>query len=249
MSLLTKPGDLDEKSEVVTVQQDQSSGMLAVIERITMNPDVDIAKLEKMLEMQERILARNARMAFASAMAAMQTQLPEIEQNGEIKHNGRLISRYAKFEDINEGVKPVLRTHGFAVSFRIEQPEGKIKVTAILSHREGHSEETSVVLPADVSGAKNAVQAQGSSLAYGKRYAMCALLNIATRGEDDDGQSADVIDTDQAVIVDMMITDTKADKKAFLEYFKIDDVRKLKVKDHQAALDMLNKKAKKASAS
>ena len=40
----------------------------------------------------------------------------------------------------------------------------------------------------------------------------------------------------------------KADKKAFLAYFKVDDVRKIKFADCQTALDMLNKKAKKAGA-
>ena len=175
-------------SNVVEPKPEPVSGILAVIERAALNPEVDIQKMEKLLDMQERILERNARMAFDSALAAMQQDMPEIAQNGEIQHGGKLISRYAKFEDINEAVKPVLQKYGFAVSFRIKQPEGKIEVTARLSHREGHAEETSIVLPADTSGAKNAVQAQGSSVAYGKRYAMCALLNISTRGEDDDGQ-------------------------------------------------------------
>ena len=47
-----------------------------------------------------------------------------------------------------------------------------------------------MVLPLDTSGSKNAVQAVGTSVSYGKRYVMCAMLNIATRGEDDDGISA-----------------------------------------------------------
>ena len=34
------------------------------------------------------------------------------------------------------------------------------------------------------------MQAIGSSVSYGKRYALCMLLNIATGGEDDDGQKA-----------------------------------------------------------
>jgi hypothetical protein len=222
--------------------------LLSIIERVAMSPNADIAKLEKMLEMQERVLARNARMAFASDLARMQADMPEISQNGAIVHNGRAISKYAKFEDINEAVKPVLQKHGFAVSFRIKQPEGKIEVTAILSHRDGHSEETSMLLPADTSGAKNAVQAQGSSVAYGKRYAMCALLNITSRGEDDDGAATDKIDTEQAATLDTLIVNTGADRKAFLGYFKVDDIRNLKASQYHDALGMLNKKAKKASA-
>ena len=43
-------------------------------------------------------------------------------------------------------------------------------------------------LPVDTTGSKNAVQAVGSSTAYGKRYVMEALLNLTSRGQDDDGK-------------------------------------------------------------
>ncbi|WP_409524602.1 ERF family protein [Pseudomonas sp.] len=46
-----------------------------------------------------------------------------------------------------------------------------------------------MLLPLDTSGSKNAVQAVGSSTSYGKRYVMSALLNLTTRGEDDDGHA------------------------------------------------------------
>ncbi|MNO71030.1 ERF superfamily protein [compost metagenome] len=65
-----------------------------------------------------------------------------------------------------------------------------MSVTGILMHRAGHREQTTMLLPLDTSGSKNAVQALGSSVSYGKRYVLCALLNITTRGEDDDGNAA-----------------------------------------------------------
>ncbi|MNE66080.1 ERF superfamily protein [compost metagenome] len=60
----------------------------------------------------------------------------------------------------------------------------------MLSHRDGHRETTSILLPADATGSKNAVQAVASSVSYGKRYTAGALLNFTTTGEDDDGQGA-----------------------------------------------------------
>jgi hypothetical protein len=167
-------------------QQDQNAALLAVIERVATSPDADLAKLEKMIELQERVLDRNAKQAFAAAIAAMQAEIPEVVERGKAHNN----TRYANFEDINAAVRPVLQKYGFAITFRIKQLEGSIKVTAVLSHREGHSEETDIVLPSDASGSKNAVQAVGSSVSYGKRYTMSALLNIATRGEDDDAAGA-----------------------------------------------------------
>src|SRR6185503_15653016 len=81
--------------------------------------------------------------------------------------------------------------HGFALSFRTgSAPDGKLTVTGILSHRAGHQEETTLALMHDSTGSKNSVQAVGSSISYGKRYTAGALLNITSRGEDDDGKLA-----------------------------------------------------------
>lgn len=170
----------------VVVAQDVGA-VMAVIERAASNKDVDISKLEKLLDMQERIMAKNAEMAFNSDMALMQSELPTITELGEIKVNGVVRSKYARFEDMNEAVKPVLQKYGFAVNFKTDTANAIVKVIGILTHRLGHRETTDMVLPVDVSGSKNPVQAIGSSVSYGKRYVMEALLNITSRGLDNDG--------------------------------------------------------------
>ncbi len=162
-----------------------STAIIQVIERAALNPDVDIDKMERLLQMQERVMDRQAMMAYSTAMAAMQTELPSIEEHGQ-GNNGK----YATLEDIVDTVRPILQKHGFAVSFRIQTQERGIQVTGVLTHKDGHREETSMLLPADMSGNKNAVQAFGSSTSYGKRYVLSALLNITTRGQDDNGNAA-----------------------------------------------------------
>ena len=163
----------------------ESTAIIQVIERAALNPDVDIDKMERLLQMQERVLDRQALMAYSAAMAAMQTELPSIAERGKT-NNGH----YATLEDIVDTVRPIMKKHGFAVSFRIQTQERGIQVTGVLMHQDGHREETSMLLPADTSGSKNAVQAFGSSTSYGKRYILCALLNITTRGQDDNGHAA-----------------------------------------------------------
>ncbi len=163
----------------------ESTAIIQVIERAALNPDVDIDKMERLLQMQERVMDRQAMMAYSAAMAAMQTELPSIEERGKT-NNGC----YATLEDIVDTVRPIMQKHGFAVSFRIQTQERGIQVTGVLMHKDGHREETSMLLPADMSGNKNAVQAFGSSTSYGKRYVLSALLNITTRGQDDNGNAA-----------------------------------------------------------
>jgi hypothetical protein len=176
-----------EPSTAIAVTNDVAA-VMQVIERAAANPDVSVEKLEKLLDIQERIFSKNAEIAFNGAMAEMQAELPVISERGTIKIPGRPDTKYAKFEDINETVKPILKKHGFAISFKIDSTNGKVAVTGILTHRGGHREQTTMDLPVDTSGSKNPVQAVGSSTAYGKRYTMEALLNLTSRGQDDDGK-------------------------------------------------------------
>ncbi len=160
----------------------EMQAVMSMIERVVLNKDADMEKLEKMLDLQERILNRNASQAFTADLAAMQSELPLVGKAGE----GHNKAKYAKLEDINEAIRPTLQKYGFAVTFRTKQTDKTLTVVAILSHKQGHREDTDLVLPLDTSGNKNAVQAIGSTISYGKRYALCALLNIST-GDDTDG--------------------------------------------------------------
>ena len=178
-----------ERPETAVIPAETS--ILSVIERAATNPEVDIEKMERLLQMHERILNRDAEVAFSADFAQMQAELPMITENGQIKDSqGNVRNHYALFEDINEAVRPILKAHGFGMTFRSNIGEGGVSVTGILMHRQGHREETTIKLPVDTSGSKNAVQAIGSSVSYGKRYTMLALLNITTGGEDDDGEAS-----------------------------------------------------------
>jgi hypothetical protein len=170
----------DMRNEITTTSE--SSAIMSVIERVAMSENADISKLEKMLDMQERVLNRNAAQSYSADMAAMQSEMPRVFKLAE-GHN----TTYARLEDINDAIRPALQKFGFCVTFRIDQQNmDSVKVTAVCAHKLGHSENASLTLPLDKSGSKNAVQAIGSTVSYGKRYTLCALLNIST-GDDTNG--------------------------------------------------------------
>ncbi|HBO5871638.1 TPA: ERF family protein, partial [Pseudomonas aeruginosa] len=158
------------------VQAGESATILQVIQRAAADPQCDIEKMERLMQMHERFQARQAEQQYTEALAAMQQELPAIAERGDA--NGRY--SYALWEDINERLKPILAKHGFALTFRTPRNEKGVEVEGVLSHRGGHSERTSMLLPADTSGNKNAVQAVASSVSYGKRYTAGALLNYTT---------------------------------------------------------------------
>lgn len=168
-----------------------TEGLLSVIERMSRDPSVDIDKVERLIQLHERMMSREAHIAYHRAMAEMQPKLPVISERGKILNKQKEVqSTYALWEDINEILKPVLSEHGFDLTFKGRKDGADYITVGILTHSMGHSEETEVPLPRDDSGNKNMVQAIGSAKSYGKRYAAFDLLNITTKGLDDDGDSA-----------------------------------------------------------
>ena len=235
----------------------ESAAILSVIERAARDPAVDIDKMERLMAMHERMLARQAKAAYNAALAEMQPKLPAISQHGEIKHGDKLISKYARWEDIVEVITPILGAHGFALSFRVGRDADQRLITGILSHRGGHSEETTLSLPIDNSGAKNNVQGVGSTTSYGKRYVTQALLNLVSRGEDDDGHAGgggDLISSEQkAELVDLLkqngATDPNgAGTKKFLDHMGVASLDEIKAANFTRAKTALQSKLKKSNA-
>lgn len=166
------------------VIQHQENSLFALIDKALNKENIDISVIEKMLDMQERIMNKNAEMQFNADFSIMSSDLPAVSRSKK-GHNGK----YAPIEKINEEIKPVLEKYGFAVSFSIEQNENRVTAKCILRHKGGHKEETSVTVFNDQSGSKNPAQAVGSAITYAKRYALCAMLNISLEDVDDDAQS------------------------------------------------------------
>lgn len=174
-----------KQSDQLPVIHGEGAAILSVISRAASDPNVDIDKMERLLLMHERMQSKQAEALFAADLADMQDALPAIGERGNAA--GRYT--FALWEDINTAIKPVLKRFGFALTFRTDFADG-IAVTGVLTHKSGHREETTIKLPADSSGNKNAVQAVASSVSYGKRYTAGALLNLTSHGEDDDAYAS-----------------------------------------------------------
>jgi ERF superfamily len=168
-------------SELAPVASDQ----VALWERLARDPQVDVAKLERLIAMQKDILAQQAKIEFNAAFATMQGELPTIDEHGQAVIPGKYSYTHARQEDIIEIVRPILQKHGFSLRFRHQYPNGKIKTIGILTHRAGHYEEDEFECDADKSGGKNDIQAVGSARTYGERYTTRALLNIVSRDPKD----------------------------------------------------------------
>jgi hypothetical protein len=247
------------KNAAVTVMEPQeqlpavaeSAAILSVIERAARDPAVDIDKMERLMAMHERMLARQAKAAYNAALAELQPKLPIVMERGGITNAaGKVQSKYALWEDVVKAITPVLSDHGFALSFRIGRDGDRQTVTGILSHSGGHSEETTMSLPMDMSGSKNAVQGVGSTVSYGKRYVTQAMLNLAS-GDDDDGQGSNgngTISAEQKDELVRLMQETGSDTEKFLKYMAVPSLDEIKAANFGRAKTALEAKRKKSDA-
>lgn len=226
----------------------ETANLMEVISRAAADPNTDVTKLERLMAMYERIEGRNAKAAYSTALAEMQMELPTIQERGKIKIGSGDPQTYALWEDINRIIKPILAKHGFALSFRTGQADCKITVTGVLSHKAGHSEETTIHLPSDTSGSKNAVQAVGSSTSYGKRYTTAALLNLTSGDEpDDDGNLTGFVTEEQAERILELLTKGKADVAKFCAYMKVPSIIQLPASEYSHAIEVINTRSERVA--
>lgn len=220
------------------------ASMLQVIGRAASDHSIDVEKMERLLALQERMMAKQAEIEFTRSLTALQSELPRIEKTGKITHNGRLISEYAKYEDIDRAIRPALVRNGFSLRYNTKESGGKIIITGTLSHRDGHSITDEIPLSIDSSGAKNNVQGVGSTIAYGKRYLVGMLLNLVFCGEDDDAQSAGYapITENQAEEIKELLRETGVDVMKFLAYVSAPDVDSINAADYPKAIAALRRK-------
>lgn len=224
----------------------QAEGMQGVIDKAMQSGDVET--LERLLAMNERILAKQAEIEFNNAMARLQQKLPIIHQASAIKHGDKLIAKYAKYEDIDRQIRHLYVEEGFSLSYNsITNDDKTITYTGKVSHVAGHSRDAQIVLPADKGPGRNEVQSHGSTVTYAKRYLLTMLLNLVFTNEDDDGNAAGAKPSTEDMVAEIeeLITKVGADRQKFLEHFKVTEVEDLSASDFAKAKTMLKAKGAK----
>lgn len=179
-------------NDLVKVEpQDQ---MMAIIERVVLDPNCDVDKMDKIISLQERMFDKNAQIAFSKAMVACQSDMPMVTATVV---NTQTNSSYVKYEHLMAQIKPIYVKHGFALSFGEElcSKKDNITVSCDVVHLDGHSKKYEATLPIDSCGIKGSVNKTGihataSAYTYAKRYLATMIFNIAVADHDDDAVAA-----------------------------------------------------------
>src|SRR5689334_12919207 len=114
----------------------EPANLLEVISRAAGDPNVDISKMERLMEMYERIQAKNAEAAFNAAMTKAQSEMGRISADAE---NKQTRSHYATYAKLDKVLRPIYTANGFALSFDEGESEPDTSlVLCYVSHKDGH---------------------------------------------------------------------------------------------------------------
>lgn len=241
-----------EQRQVAQTQGPTPAHML----QVALEKGASMEQLEKLLALQERWEANEARKAFAAAMAAFRAEAPVISKNAEVdftnKSNNRTQYKHASLDHITAKVNPILGRHGLTYSWVTEQENGTVTVHCDLMHVMGHRERVTLTGPRDESGNKNSIQSIGSACTYLQRYTLVSALGLSTGGQDDDGAGSDavleVITDEQATKVKALLAETNSDEAAFLKMMKCESIEHIPAAKYAGAMLRLNEKKEKQSA-
>lgn len=174
---ILEPPHLEEKSLATPTPID--------LLRMAVSQGADIDKLEKLMALQERWEANEAKKAFFEAMNAFKNNPPSISKNRHV-HFGQTEYNHATLDHVCDQITKALSQHGITHRWKVEQEQQLIKVTCILS-KGIHSEETTLSGSPDTTGSKNSIQAIGSTVTYLQRYTLLAATGLAASNGDNDG--------------------------------------------------------------
>jgi hypothetical protein len=148
----------------------------------------DLDKLERLMALQERWEAAQAKRAYNEAFSAFKAEAVRIFKNKGFTDGPLKGKRYAELFAVVNAVTPALSANGLSAAWSVTKDDKDwIEVTCTLKHVGGHTESVSMGGPPDASGAKNAMQARASTVSYLERYTLKAITGLSEQGDDDNG--------------------------------------------------------------
>jgi len=177
-------------TELATVEQLPTTPNPLMILEGAIARGIDADQLEKLMELQERWEANQARKAFDRAMAQFQAACPVIKKTKPVRNpNGSIRYWYAPLEVVLPTIKPHMKDAGLSIRFSTDTTGSVITAICTVSHQDGHSEVSHFTAPVDEKMHVNETQKMVSANSYAKRIAVMNALNLAASNEDDDGGS------------------------------------------------------------
>jgi len=252
---------------------DGAAAVLALIERVALDPGADAAKLESIVAMYQQLKAKEAELAFNGAKGRILKKLAGIKlvknrpalyeiyeiDKGKSQKRTYEAFKYAPLEEIDKHLRPLLLEEEMDLSYSDEPREhGWILLRGRLKHLpSGYFEDSFMPAPLDTSGGKSTVQGVGSTNSYLRRYIACNIFNIVVVGDDDDGNGGTIDEAQTSTLLEL-IKKAKVGPK-FLKYMRAQSIEEagsleaavatIASRDYRKAITTLEEQIAKAEAS
>ncbi|MXV35721.1 MULTISPECIES: ERF family protein [unclassified Saccharibacter] len=231
--------------------------IMGIISQAATNPQCDVDKMQALLQMHNQVMDREATAEFSRAMSAASGEIPQVAKNGRVSLGGKVGYNFTRWEDMDAVIRPILTKHGLRLSFTTRSSEGGMKtIVGTITHENGKSQSSEMDLPIDVGNGRNALQAFGSSISYGKRYCAEMLLNIVRTNEDKDGvssaparQSAQTISPHQKNEIIHLLRKLGMGPEKMLAHLSVQTVDDIPASQFKRVMDYLRKHLEKRGAS
>lgn len=200
--------------------------------------------VRELMQLEREWKADRAKEAFFAALAEFKKVPVNVTKD---KENKQYKSFYTSLGNMVNTVNAAMAPFGLNANWEIEQNGEDIRVTCVLSHTLGHSIRVGLSAPPDESGNKNDLQKIKSTITYLEGATFQAVTGVVSNDKnlnpDDDGNdAAGRISVDQQTVINDKLAEVEEAKAGFLNWLKVDAVEKIRAKDYDRAIALLDKK-------
>lgn len=177
------------KQDNVAIVPDYNPNALIAL---AVQKDIDLERMSKLMDLQERWQKNEARKAYVTAMAEFKKDPPKIIRDMHVEFTtsrGKTAYNHASLGNVVGAITEGLSKHGMTANWNIDQNERIIKVTCALTHIAGHTETVSMSGSPDESCGKNSMQQIASTTTYLKRYTLLSITGLDTNEAENDGRT------------------------------------------------------------
>jgi len=124
----TEPSEPPTERRQIAPRTDSSTTMLALMEQLALDPGADVAKLERVIALYERLTAKAAELAYNAAKGRILKRLAGIKivknravlsqiDNGQPQNGTYGAFKYAPLEEIDKHLRPLLAEEEMDLSY------------------------------------------------------------------------------------------------------------------------------------
>jgi hypothetical protein len=159
------------------------AGLLTIAVEKGLSPEA----MERLVNLQQRLMQQQAEEAFNIAIQRFQSACPVISKNSTADA-GKYTYTFADLPHIAATIRPHLEAAGLSYSFDSKLDTDRLRVTCTVHHVAGHSRTSTFEAKIDGPSAMSQLHKSASTLTYCRRYALTLALGLTTADTDDDGR-------------------------------------------------------------